>query len=726
MGAKPSVMEARLPQEERYVKHCRDTPKPFNKTLEIQIGQSAQECIGEWIETSMSGGEGGRSQQQGVEVRSTLYHLDRERTGKLVAKHEQRPGRAVVESVVVESKGIHASASVGMGREKEELNNDNNNEEVVRLSSSTGGGGGDNSKVVEDSLMMAAGAVCNQYLDHILDGYSWGVVVRIATTQDKKTAITVAVAPVESDVQLRTKEERRRKELQFGMFSKGYINPLKYLFCCGRLCELATTGLVIERSTAHQPIFFPPLNHAVFCSANTYPAFEVKWEEAKPDQMSLKEISHEKVKRKSVNYVPSKFRRWNYVCMHPQYDANGQQLLTYTFKHATTVRKTTIWLYGFDTANPATAENYPRPIRYVMWDRVALHMFGFTTRYYVVFANSLQLEPNGNCHLICGKPILRTINDDFCGDLIIHFIPRPGQPKEMKPFFVNTKRQGNVYHTINCFDMEDGSVVVDAFVSQLNSARESAQFELNEDRWVFDNSGEPYRFHVMPPPESGVKCCGGSDKVPKTFNACQNLSMASRVDSTIDFHCVNPRYNGVKYRYSYLVSHRRHRSPEHGRVEYVESILHKLDINLKDEKDPLSYQPDYTEAYSFSSNSWLPKRHMTSYLRTPLFVQHYGSTAEDDGKLFCWSFDETPDGDKHALHAHILMFAASNLDLLVRVPMPDDCIVPYTVHSAIYSRSFAQPAKQWENTTIRVSKDEVSPRNIPAKDKKESKETKTE
>lgn len=38
-------------------------------------------------------------------------------------------------------------------------------------------------RLVEDSLMLAAAASCGKVISHILDGYSWGLVVRISTVR---------------------------------------------------------------------------------------------------------------------------------------------------------------------------------------------------------------------------------------------------------------------------------------------------------------------------------------------------------------------------------------------------------------------------------------------------------------------------------------------------------------------------------------------------------------
>jgi carotenoid cleavage dioxygenase-like enzyme len=308
-----------------------------------------------------------------------------------------------------------------------------------------------------------------------------------------------------------------------------------------------------------------------------------------------------------------------------------------------------------------------------------------------VFANSLQLKQpkaghcSGTCSLTCGTPIMRALNPDYCGDLIIHFVPRPGFTNN-DGFIINTKCQGNVYHTINCFDEEleggdwTGRVVVDAFVSKLNAERESAQFELDPEELVYDNEGEPFRFVVDSP------------AVPNKRSPCRFQAIASDVDSTIDFHCINPKFNGRRHQYSYMVSHTRHRDDK-GCVLWVESRLIKIAVKYTG-VDPLAYDPDTTRQYVRASPSWqdpnAPKP-LSCYLRTPLFVSRADAKEEDDGHLFCWSFDTEPSStDKDGLRAYVLMFDARNMECIMRVAMPDGVVIPYTVHSNIYSRTVEQ------------------------------------
>lgn len=177
-----------------------------------------------------------------------------------------------------------------------------------------------------------------------------------------------------------------------------------------------------------------------------------------------------------------------------------------------------------------------------------------------------------------------------------------------------------------------------------------------------------------------------------------------------DFHCVNPKYNGKRYQYSYLVSHTRHRD-DYGTVKWVESRLIKISTQCTDQLDPLSYDSDQTVQHMRRSPTWQDpetSKPLSCYLRTPLFVSRQDAKNEDDGHLFCWSFDTEPQSkDDDGLRAYILMFDARNLALIMRVPLPQNCVIPYTVHSSIYSRPLDQHAEaQWEDsaTVLTASK----------------------
>lgn len=324
--------------------------------------------------------------------------------------------------------------------------------------------------------------------------------------------------------------------------------------------------------------------------------------------------------------------------MHPMYDYETKSLLTYTFLHSKLVRKTKIWFYSFG----GTVDI--EPLKYVIKDRAALHMFGFTKRYYVLFSSPLEAKMSST---VCGTPVLRALDDDYCGDLIIHFIPRPGI--NLVPFSINTKQQGFVYHSINCYDLPNGSIVVDAYVSKLNPSRESAQFELG-DNPVFENEGDPFRFLVNPK------------------GTVENKLICSQMDSSIDFHCINPLYNGKMYESWWMIAHRRNRGLK-GVVDSVDSVMYH--VLMPKGEDPLNFNPMTTIV---NTKIW-----QNMYLRTPNFIPYAGVNAEDEGLLLCWAYLQRTESKE--LDAKILILTPSLEAIRTLTP---DSKIPYSVHSYVH------------------------------------------
>jgi hypothetical protein len=473
------------------------------------------------------------------------------------------------------------------------------------------------------ALLMSAAAVCDKKVgnDHLLDGYSWGIFTFIVQ-EDFVTNVIISTHLLQEEEDERVREiNSLYKPIKYGMFT-GKTPWWKKVFCLGRLPELLVTGRVINRPTAHQPIFYPRHNQAVFCSSFTYPAFKVEGVTAK----------------RCPSYIQAKFNKLHYTCMHPMYDYEAKTLLTYTFLHSKLIRRTKIWFYSFGGAGSAD----PEPIKYVINDRIALHMFGFTKRYYVLFASALEAKMS---LVPCGTPILRALDDDYCGDLVIHFIPRPGV--DANPFSINTKQTGFVYHSINCYDRPDGSIVVDAYVSKLNPSREAAQFELGGGRPTFDNEGDPFRFVISPD------------------GTVESRLICSQMDSSIDFHCINPLHNGKSYENWWMIAHRRNRDRE-GVIEGIESIMYRIRVpSLL----PLEFDPETTVA---NTRVW-----SNTYLRTPNFIPYAGSTAEDDGLLFCWAYERVD----RVLDAKLLVLTSS-LEVIRTLTL--DVQIPYSVHSYVH------------------------------------------
>lgn len=481
-------------------------------------------------------------------------------------------------------------------------------------------------KPLHHSLISTSAAFCdfNVGNDHLLDGYSYGLITYISGNE-----IRIYCKKIQEDENDRLNELKSTSSYKFGLFT-GKLSTCKKIFGLGRLPQLLSTGRAVERTTAHQPIFFPLKSQIYFCSAYTYPAFNITKEE---DQSNLK------IKREE-SFVQEYFEKDNYTCMHPLYDYENKELLTYTFLHSKFSKKTSITFHSFSSKDP-------NPIKYEVNDRLALHMFGFTKNYYIIFGNSLLLKNGGYFQMIFGTPILRTINDDYCGDLIIHFIARNGSHS----FSVNTKQKGFVYHTINCFE-ENNLIIIDALVSKLNESRESSQFELNTQRDVYDNEGDPFRFVI--------------DTESKNI---RNKLLTVQIDTSIDFHCINPLLSGKKYSKWWMVSHRRERDDKGNFIRNI-SKLHQVSVNYKN--DPLNYDPEQTLRGVHESNKWSDN---SVYLRTPVFVPYKDQDSECDGLLFCWSYDDI---DLNYLSSKLLIFS-SGLILLQKIEI--NAMIPYSIHS---------------------------------------------
>ena len=164
----------------------------------------------------------------------------------------------------------------------------------------------------EDTLILSAAAFCDNGIDHLLDGYSWGLFMRISCDiyDTRKIRLSLKCLKIAEDEQLRL-SEMGDTERKFGLFN-GRLPFWKKIL--GRLPTLLLTGRAIERQTAHQPIFYPYTNQAYFCSAYTYPAFNISWPK---DNSSVFEVA-----RKRLGVIPGSFPKSHYTCMHPLFDSD--------------------------------------------------------------------------------------------------------------------------------------------------------------------------------------------------------------------------------------------------------------------------------------------------------------------------------------------------------------------------------------------------------------------
>jgi len=163
---------------------------------------------------------------------------------------------------------------------------------------------------IKDCFILSAAAICNNGVDHLLDGYSWAIFARITNN-----VLEVKTVKVAHDEHVRLREQHGTAR-QFGLFT-GHL-PWWRKFFLGRIPQLLVTGRAVERQTAHQPIYYPTLSQVSFCSAYTYPSYTINWEE---------KLLPQPVQPYIRNRIPEE----HYTCMHPHYDYKRKQVLTYSF-----------------------------------------------------------------------------------------------------------------------------------------------------------------------------------------------------------------------------------------------------------------------------------------------------------------------------------------------------------------------------------------------------------
>lgn len=470
----------------------------------------------------------------------------------------------------------------------------------------------------EPSLMMSSAAYSGMVVSHLLDGYSASLLSIVKTTAaTNQLELFLTCSCVASDAQL-FESEKNGAPRRPGMFTSDM--PWWKKLLGGNLFKFVTGGRALDRDTGHQPIYFPREKTLLHCAGTKYHAYKL-----------IHTADGLVTTTDAGAWTPPEFNTKAYYCMHPHFDPVKQSMLTYTFRHSVFRKRTSITFFEYF----ADADSAPAQVEYVINERVALHMFGFTKNYFIVFANPLKLEKCGQAKLIFGKPILRAIDDSFISNLIIHFIPRtPGR----QAFVIDTNFQGYVYHTINCFEEGDdeGTIIMDAFVSDLNAARESSQFELNGDHKVYDNNGDPYRFVVSP-----------------AHGTVQMKLLAAVVDSTIDFHCINPALHGTRHQHTWIVGHKRERDMN-GHFRVIKSTLHK--VNATACVEDTQYEAE------------------GAYFRAPMFVPRLGAEAEDDGYIFMWVYQG------QSRHAVLQILNAQTLEMKLAVHF-GDLSIPYSVHS---------------------------------------------
>ena len=526
----------------------------------------------------------------------------------------------------------------------------------------------------QESLFSTAGAHCGTRINHLLDGYSWLTLLKI-NADHGKLLLHLNNHPMEADEILFQKEEvtgcLKQSNLKPGLFD-GKISFWNKAFRLGKLPGYIRGNLTVERNTGHQPIYFPAKNTTLVAGTVDHGAASII---LRDNFIQAEEEEAWKPK------VPNK----KYLGTHPQYDPTGKKYMFYHFSYGLSKKQTNITFFQYGEGEDGILDS--SKVKYRIKDRVLLHMFGYTEHYFVLFANLLSLKKSG-LGVVAGKPLVREMDDQFISNLVIHLIPRP-EYQNRETFSVNTKLQGYSYHTINCFERKDGAIIIDAFVSTLNPEKEASQFELG-DNDVHDINDDSYRFVIS---TVGGEESGSSDEESgsnQIGNTCQLKIISSLIDSSIDFHAINPNLGGKEYHYFWVVAHRRERNPR-GEVESVISTLHKVHIP----GDDLTFNSAVTVTNTRSSSDW--NKCDYCYLRNPVFVPNKNPKSEDDGNIFVWSYQFSREDDKESPQlssssqgsqsqnpTNLLIFQAAGLQTMVVLTIPSMFSLPYPIHSSCY------------------------------------------
>jgi len=579
---------------------------------------------------------------------------------------------------------------------------------------------------VNKTLIMSACAFQGRpEIDNILDGYNTGLVIIVENTNHGAIRLKFAQKPIQDDMFQRELIPFPKPEktcLSHGckkddddekkhLYSLTGVTPKKISWWkCGlwsglfngsiHLWNLIQQRAMTDRVTAHQPIWCQ--GYVWFCAPVAWQQVEIQ---DHPNKLliTLNALQESKKTSPLVKEIPSwPKRKQVYYCIHPHEDVNflnfkgkpEPRMITYSFNFAKFIERTYVTFFEFgldETLKDNHNTSSQKTTKLQLNHYAQLHMFGFTKNFYLIFANPLAVN---KCRIACdGTPVLRALNDMFQCNLIIYIVRRPDAPSWLPKFMiVDTKQQGNMYHTVNCFEEykfsekeineyvkkyseelknmteQDPSkwnsslknlvrqyfptkIVLDGWASQLNAARESSQFELKQDceHNVYENQGSLYRFNMH------------LNKETFRVISCHNQCVCPEIISSIDFHCINNHNYGRSYRYFWLVTHRRNRtvSPRNpfGDIEYCESILYGIKMpTSRIFSDPWDLFPDHGDPWCTTDN--LPiysseKNLISYYMRTPIFVakenisKHSGiqeseagvkEMKEKDGYLFVWVY----------------------------------------------------------------------------------------
>eukprot|EP00697_Spironema_sp_BW2_P013583 gnl/Spiro4/3737_TR1831_c0_g1_i2.p1 gnl/Spiro4/3737_TR1831_c0_g1~~gnl/Spiro4/3737_TR1831_c0_g1_i2.p1 ORF type:complete len:734 (+),score=250.01 gnl/Spiro4/3737_TR1831_c0_g1_i2:43-2202(+) len=615
-------------------------------------------------------------------------------------------------------------------------------------------------------------------IDHILDGYSTAMLLSVVNAPGGGLKLQFVQKPLEDEMfqrELVTKPPRPNSDACCCWCCVPVYGPedetvpiesveMRNQSCCDRPLytgllngkitwyNLLCTNALVERTTGHQPIYVQGFIYS--CSAINWQPFAVEMQD---DLLKMKRVVHTRdtspLCRELAEYPT---QREQFFCMHPHEDINhvdengnpDPRCLTYSFEQAKCSQTTTVTFYEFGLEKPLevnTSRRKPQVTTIVIPCYSQLHMFGFTQNFYLLFVSVLAVD---KCHVCCtDDPLLRASNEDFSGDLLIYLVRRPDAPVWLpKLANIDTRVKGDIFHTVNCFEethMTDDhldflyqshfgepqaacsspaklkyrlgcfptKIVLDGWTTAHSALRMSSQFELTlrSDRSVWDDQGHMMRYTLY--------------LDPTTFFV-QSLYVKvvyPEVDSSIDFHCINPFCYGKPYHYFWLVAHHRVRPCEsqniEGHVSHVYSNIYSFTMpytagRTRSNADSGDPRASPSEPLQWSTNDHLPtltpdNELVSYYLRTPLFVARETITdsaqpiahRERDGFLFVWAY-RLVHADKYSqavnMSAHIrstaplqtcvllLIFDAAHFDAQSQpwiIEFAPDVVIPYSVHS---------------------------------------------
>jgi len=214
---------------------------------------------------------------------------------------------------------------------------------------------------------------------------------------------------------------------------------------------------------------------------------------------------------------------------HPRIDQRTGRLVTYTYSVSPTFAS------AFEFFEIEATGEIAQRRRYALPRFMAPHAFGQTEHHYVVPEVPARF-PSIRAALGLVKGILDGVTDDANKGVVLHVVPRD---PDAEPFEVRFSLHGYIYHCTNCFE-QDGKVVLDAFVSNLNPERESTQFRLDSTGPVYTNLGGVFRFTIDPVTKTGTK-----------------RLLVPRVQR-ITFDAIDESKRGSPYRYAWFAANDQH------------------------------------------------------------------------------------------------------------------------------------------------------------------------